>query len=109
MAVFKLIPLILKWLPHVVTAVSLIEVLASDKPGAEKKRAAMAWLEKTSAKLNLPWGGQAVNVVGNLVDASVGVANLVGAFRPKEEVLKPVETPAPDPDLEQFLAQGFKE
>jgi len=103
MALFKLIPLILKWIPHVITAVSLVEVLASDKPGSEKKKAAMAWLEKTSAKMNLPWGTQAVQVVSNLVDASVGVANLVGAFRAKEEVLAPV--PVRDPELEAFLNQ----
>lgn len=106
MALFKLIPLILKWIPHVITAVSLVEVLASDKPGAEKKKAAMQWLEKTAAKMQLPWGGQAVQVVGNLVDASVGVANLVGAFRTKEEALKPVIAAAQhDAELEAFLNQ----
>jgi hypothetical protein len=85
MGALKMIPLVLRWLPHVVSAVSLIEVLASDKAGPEKKRAAMIWLQRTSEKMNLPWGPQVMQVLSHLVDASVGVANLVGYFKTVED------------------------
>jgi hypothetical protein len=85
----KVIPIIIRWLPHVVTAISLVEVLASDKPGAVKKQSVMAWLERTSSKLNLSWGPAVVTTVGNLVDAAVGIANLVGYFKDQPEAIKP--------------------
>jgi hypothetical protein len=81
MQYLKFVPLILRWIPHVVSAVALVEVFASDKSGAEKKLAAMTWLERTSEKMNLPWGKQVSAIVGALVDAAVGVANLVGYFK----------------------------
>jgi hypothetical protein len=84
--VLKVIPMVIRWIPHVITAISLVEVLAGDKPGAEKKTAVMAWLEGTSKKLKLPWGESVIAVVGNLVDAAVGIANLVGFFKDPPEV-----------------------
>jgi hypothetical protein len=91
MQYLKFVPVILKWIPHVVSAVALVEVLASGKTGAEKKAAAMAWLERTSEKMNLPWGKQVSSIVSALVDAAVGVANLVGYFKrdePNAEVVR---------------------
>jgi len=86
---FRAVPIILRWIPHVVTAISLIEVLAADRPGSEKKAAAMKWLETTSKKAKLPWGDTAITVVGGLIDAGVGIANLLGAFRGPSEVSIP--------------------
>lgn len=89
MQLFRAIPIILRWIPHVVTAISLIEVLAGDQPGADKKAAAIKWLETTGKKLKLPWSASVVTIVSSLVDAAVGIANLVGAFRAPGEVTIP--------------------
>lgn len=84
MNLFRAVPLILKWLPHVVTAVSLVEVLSGDKAGSEKKAAAMKWLHELSSGANLPWGDAAISVVNSLIDAAVSVAHILGVFQSRE-------------------------
>jgi hypothetical protein len=101
MQLFRLVPIILKWLPHVVSAVTLIELFASDRSGAEKKAAALSWLERTSEKMDLPWGAHVKSTVAGLIDAAVGVANLVGYFA-KGQKAKPAN---PDVELSRFLQE----
>ena len=102
MQFLKMVPIVLRWLPHVVGAVSLIEVFASQKSGAEKKVAAMAWLQRTSDKMNLPWGPKVAPVVSGLIDAAVGIANLVGHFRHAERLAVPA---VPDQELKDFFGE----
>lgn len=82
MNVIRLIPIILAWLPHAIAAVTVIEaVLGPGKTGAEKKQLVLAYLQSTADKLGLPWGEQAVNAIGLVIDAIVGILNFIGTFR----------------------------
>lgn len=81
----------IKWGPHVISAVYLIETLfGSGMTGAEKKEAVMAWLHEQQAKLNLPWGGQVIDIISNMIDTVVGLLNLLGVFK-REKDLSPAE------------------
>lgn len=115
----KWIPIAIAWLPHVLKAVSLFEiVLAPGTPGSEKKAAVLAWLSETAKKLGLPWGDSAIGVVSDLIDTVVGILNFVGQFTHRSQGA-PVASPeaaqalsesieaakAADPELERFLAR----
>lgn len=77
----------IKWGPHVISAVYLIETLfGSGMTGAEKKEAVMAWLRKQQEALQLPWGDQAIGIISNMIDTVVGILNLLGVFRHTEEL-----------------------
>lgn len=81
----------MRWGPHVISAVYLIENLfGSGLSGPEKKEAVMAWLHEQQAKLNLPWGGQVIDIISNMIDTVVGLLNLLGVFK-REKDLSPVE------------------
>ena len=86
MNVFQWLGLAMKWGPHVISAVYLIESLfGPGMTGAQKKEAVMAWLREQQEKLDLPWGEQVIVVIGNLIDTVVGILNLLGVFRHKDE------------------------
>ena len=86
MNVFQWLGLAMKWGPHVISAVYLIESLfGPGMTGPEKKEAVMAWLREQQQKLGLPWGEQALTVISNLIDTVVGLLNLLGVFRHKKD------------------------
>jgi hypothetical protein len=77
----------MKWGPHVISAVYLIEQLfGSGLSGPEKKEAVLAWLREKQQKLGLPWGEQVIVVVGSLIDTVVGLLNLLGVFRRTQDL-----------------------
>ena len=91
MSVFQWLGLAMKWGPHVISAVYLIESLfGSGMSGSEKKEAVMAWLRQQQEKLNLPWGEAAIVVISNLIDTVVGLLNLLGVFRHKKDEARSV-------------------
>jgi hypothetical protein len=82
MNVFRLVPLVIAWLPHVIAAVSVVEaVFGSGKSGVEKRELVLSFLRRVSSQLGLPWGDRAVEAVALTIDAVVGILNLVGTFR----------------------------
>lgn len=87
MKYLRFIPLVVTWLPHVVKLVSLVEVFGNrNLSGAEKKVAVMAQLSAIAERSKLPWGAAAVEVVSDLIDTTVAVANFLGSFRKSAEV-----------------------
>jgi hypothetical protein len=91
MNVFHWLGLALKWGPHVISAVYLIESLfGGTMTGPEKKEAVLAWLRERKDQLaangiNLPWGDAVIEVISNLIDTVVGLLNLLRVFRRKDE------------------------
>lgn len=80
--VIRNIPLVMTWLPIVMAGVTIFESLfGSEKSGAEKKEAVLAWLRRVGEKLGMPWTERALEVVSNLIDVVVDVMNFVGSFR----------------------------
>jgi hypothetical protein len=87
MKVFSLIPVLLAWLPEIIKAVAIFEaVLDPRTPGKDKKAAVMAYLSGVAAKTKLPWGPQAVELIGGIIDTVVGILNFIGQFRHKEDM-----------------------
>jgi len=81
MNIFSRISLIFTWLPFVVSAVSVVEAMFNPAtPGADKKAAALAYLSTVAEKIGLPWGDAAVEVISNLIDTVVTIANFIGRF-----------------------------
>jgi hypothetical protein len=126
MKIFALVPILLAWLPEIIKAVAIFEAILDPKtPGSEKKAAVMAYLSEVAAKSKLPWGQQAVEIIGQVIDTVVGILNFLGKFRHKADVdpaeleaasaaaVPPAETAekvakvaAEDEALAQFLAKS---
>ncbi len=84
--VIRNIPLILRWMPLVLTGVSVVEGLfGSAKPGSEKKAEVFAWLRKAGEKAGLPWTEQAIEVLDRLIDVIVDILNFFGVFKHTSE------------------------
>lgn len=82
----KHLPLVLAWLPHVLTGVTLFEgLLDRNTSGADKKAAVLAWLSTLAEKSGLPWGEAALEVISGLIDTVVSVLNFVGSFTHKAD------------------------
>lgn len=87
MKLFTLVPVLLAWLPEIIKAVTIFEAVLDPKtPGAEKKATVMAYLSQVAAKSKLPWGPQAVEVIGGIIDTVVSVMNFLNKFRHKSDV-----------------------
>lgn len=87
MKLFTLVPVLLAWLPEIIKAVTIFEAVLDPKtPGAEKKATVMAYLSQVAAKSKLPWGPQAVEVIGGIIDTVVSVMNFLNKFRHKADV-----------------------
>jgi len=87
MKLFAVVPILLAWLPEIVKAVAIFEaVLDPHTPGSEKKSTVMAYLSQVAAKSKLPWGTQAVAVIGSVIDTVVGVLNFIGTFQHKADM-----------------------
>lgn len=87
MKLFTLVPILLAWLPEIIKAVAIFEAVLDPKtPGAEKKAAVMAYLSDVAAKSKLPWGPQAVELIGGIIDTVVGILNFIGQFRHKKDM-----------------------
>lgn len=88
----KNIPLILQWLPVVMTGATIIEALVGGaKDGAEKKAELMAWLRNVGTKLGWVWTDRVVDVLDQLIDLVIDIFNWRGNFQhtrdmPEEEV-----------------------
>ena len=94
MKFFALVPILLAWLPEIIKAVAIFEAVLDPKmPGSEKKATVMAYLSQVAEKSGLPWGKEAVGVVGQIVDTVVGILNFLGKFRHKAE-MDPAEVDA---------------
>lgn len=84
---FRFIPIIIKWMPLVISAITTVESLfGSGMTGAQKKEKVLAWLSRLAKERNLPWGEDAINVISDLIDTVVGIMNFVGLFRNREAV-----------------------
>lgn len=87
MKLFTLVPILLAWLPEIIKAVAIFEAVLDPKtPGPEKKAAVMAYLSDVAAKSKLPWGPQAVQLIGGIIDTVVGILNFIGQFRHKKDM-----------------------
>lgn len=87
MKLFTLVPILLAWLPEIIKAVAVFEAVLDPKtPGPEKKAAVMAYLSDVAAKSKLPWGPQAVQLIGGIIDTVVGILNFIGQFRHKKDM-----------------------
>lgn len=118
---FKLVPIIIAWVPHVVRGVVTIEALfANGKTGEEKREAVLLYLSETSERLGLPWGEQAIEVVDSIIETVVRFLNLFKVFTKGDQPALPeVQALArtmpevnvkevihqSDPALEAFLAR----
>lgn len=91
MNVFQWLGLALKWGPHVISAVYLIESLFGPAmTGPEKKAAVLAWLRERKEQMEkagipMPWGDAVIAVIENLIDTVVGLLNILKVFRHKDE------------------------
>lgn len=82
LTVLRNIPVVLRWLPLVMTGVSLMEGLfGSGKPGVEKKGELLAWLRQVGDKSGLSWSDSALPVVSALIDLVVDIMNFFQKFR----------------------------
>lgn len=103
---FKLVPIIIAWVPHVVRGVVTIEALfGSGKTGAEKREAVLLYLGETSTKLGLPWGDQAIEVVDSIIETVVRFLNLFRVFSKGEQPALPSQG-TPEVNVAQVIHQS---
>lgn len=87
MKLLTLVPVLLAWLPEIIKAVTIFELVLDPKtPGAEKKATVMAYLSQVAAKSKLPWGPQAVEVISGIIDTVVNVMNFLKKFGHKDDM-----------------------
>lgn len=87
MTFLKYIPLFLLWIKPAIGAVMTIEALfGGGLSGPEKKARVLEYLkELNDTKLKLPWGDDALNIIGNIIDSVVWFLNKYGFFTHNSE------------------------
>jgi len=82
----RLAPTLVTWAPFVYGAVILVEqIVGPGRTGEEKKVLVLSWLSRQAREFDLPWGEAAIAVLDDLIDAAVGLMNLLGYFRRGED------------------------
>jgi hypothetical protein len=87
MTFLKFVPLFFVWIKPVIGAVMTIEALfGSGLTGEEKKDRVLEYLrELNDTTLNLPWGDDAIEIVGELIDKVVWFLNKYGIFKHNDD------------------------
>jgi hypothetical protein len=73
--VFRIIGLILTWGPLVISSVQKIEVMLGNKPGQEKKAAAMELISQALSVRGIEFNDGTKSIVSGLVDLVVSLLN----------------------------------
>lgn len=79
--VLKAIGILLTWLPLVIKVVREVEVLLSDRPGEEKKEAAMRLIKEAFAARGISLTKENMNMISGLIDFAVGLLDAIRAWR----------------------------
>lgn len=89
---FKFIGLAVRFAPVVVSVVTLVEGLVSkDTSGADKKALAMATLKDILTIAQIPLRPEVEQFIGQLIDTTVSLLNLLGVFKRKDDVTEAEE------------------
>lgn len=84
---FKLIGFVIRYAPHVIAAVTLVEGLVSkNTPGAEKRALVVKTVKEVLGRLGVRVSSDLESLIGQTVDIAVTLLNLFGVFTRKEEV-----------------------
>lgn len=73
--ILKLLGVLLTWGPIVIRSVQQVETLLSDKPGLEKKTAAIELIKEAFALKGIEFDRNAQNMVSGLIDLIVSGLN----------------------------------
>lgn len=83
---FKLIAFVIKYLPVIISAVSMVEGLVSkDTPGADKKALVMATLKQFLSAAGVSLSPQVESIISQVIDIAVTILNALGIFKRKDE------------------------
>lgn len=86
--VLKAIGILITWLPIILKAIREIEVLFSDRPGEEKKAAAVRLIKEAFAARGIALTEENMAMVSGLVDFAVGLLDAIRGWRKEKTAAK---------------------